>query len=265
MTYDPYDPRPISSGHNGGPPLDDEPIGHNNPPDSTNQLSAYETAKQEIEDLFDEAKNWADGEPITSQDMADAITALHDSLHEAGKRADEARIAEKEPLDKAVKEIQDRYNKLIGNTKTTGKGKVVLGKEALQTLLTPWRTKVAAEKEAAAKAAREEADRIAAEAQAAIRASDGNLEEREKAEELLKEAKQVDRWAKREDKAATTGTGLRTVWHADLVDEGAALDWAYGKAPERFKDVVRQMANEAVRAGLRSVPGFKIWDEKVAR
>lgn len=252
MTFDAYEPRAITTGHNGGPPLDDTP-------------TAYETVKQEIEDLLEEAKHWADGEPITSQDMADAITTLHDSLHEAGKRADEARVAEKEPLDKAVKEIQDRYNKLIGNTKTTGKGKVVMGKEALQTLLTPWRTRVAAEKEAAAKAARVEADRIAREAEAAIRASAGNLEEREKAEELLKEAMQVGRWAKREDKAATTGTGLRTVWHADLVDEALGLDWAYGKAPERFKDVVQQMANEAVRAGLRSVPGFVIWDERVAR
>lgn len=252
MTYDSYEPRAITNGHNGGPPLDDTP-------------SPYETVKQEIEDLFEEAKHWADGEAITSQDMADAITTLHDGLHEAGKRADEARIAEKEPLDKAVKEIQDRYNKLIGNTKTTGKGKVVLGKESLQTLLTPWRTRVAAEKEAAAKAAREEADRITREAEAAIRASAGNLEEREKAEELLKEAKQVDRWAKREDKAATTGTGLRTVWHADLVDEALGLDWAYGKSPERFKDVVQQMANEAVRSGLRSVPGFVVREERVAR
>lgn len=252
MTYDAYEPRAITTGHNGGPPLDDTP-------------TAYETVKQEIEDLFEEAKHWADGEPITSQDMADAITTLHDSLHEAGKRADDARIAEKEPLDKAVKEIQDRYNKLIGNTKTTGKGKVVLGKESLQTLLTPWRTRIAAEKEAAAKAAREEADRITREAEAAIRASAGNLEEREKAEVLLKEAKQVDRWAKREDKAATTGTGLRTIWHADLVDEGAALDWAYGKAPERFKEVVQQMANEAVRSGLRSVPGFVVREERVAK
>jgi hypothetical protein len=239
--------------------------GHNNPPDSPNELSAYEAIKQEIDDLFDEAKNWADGEPVDSQDIADAITALHDNLHDAGKRADEERKLEAKPHDDAKAEIQQRYNLLIGNTKTTGKGKVVLGKETLQALLTPWRNKLVAEKEAAAKAAREEADRIAAEAQAAIRASAGNLEEREKAEELLKEAKQVDRWAKREDRAATTGTGLRTVWHAALVDEGQALDWAYGKAPERFKDVVQQMANEAVRAGMRSVPGFRVYDERVAR
>lgn len=234
--------------------------GHNNPP-----VSAYEAIRDEINDLFDECKNFADGEPIASQDMADAITTLHDSLHEAGKKADDERKLEAKPHDDAKAEIQTRYNALIGNTKSTGKGKVVLGKETLQVLLTPWRNKLVAEKEAAARLAREEADRIAAEAQAAIRASAGNLEEREKAEELLKEAKQVDRWAKREDRAATTGTGLRTVWHCDMEDEGVALDWAYSRAPERFKAVVQSMAEETVRAGMRSVPGFKIWDERVAR
>ncbi|MBC2887263.1 hypothetical protein H7Q97_17930 [Ochrobactrum sp. CM-21-5] len=241
-------------------PYSAAPIGHNRPP-----LSAYETVKQEIEDLFDEAKHFADGDPIDSQELADAITKLHDSLHEAGKRADEARKDEAKPHDDAKAEIQARYNLLIGNTKTTGKGKVVLGKETLQTLLTPWRTRVAAEKEAAAKAAREEADRIAREAQEAMRASAGNLEEREKAEELLAVAKKADRWAKREDRSATTGTGLRTIWHCTLENEGKALDWAYGLAPDRFKELVQSMAEETVRAGMRQVPGFKVWDERVAR
>ncbi len=202
--YDPYNPAPV---------------GHNRPP-----LTAYETVKQEIEDLFDEAKNFADGEAIGNQQLADAITELHDKLHDAGKRADEARKDEAKPHDDAKAEIQDRYNKLIGNTKSV-KGKVVLGKETLQTLLAPWRNKLVAEKEAAAKAAREEADRIARAAQEAMRASAGNLEEREKAEELLAEAKKADRWAKREDRSATTGTGLRTIWRCKLEDEGKALDW----------------------------------------
>lgn len=236
------------------------PIGHNAPP-----KTPYETIREEIEDLFAEAKNFADGDPIGSQDMADAITQLHDSLHEAGKRADDERVKEKEPFDTAAKEVQERYNKLIGNTKTTGKGKVVLGKEVLQSLLTPWRNKVAAEKEAAANAAREEADRIQREAEAAIRASSGNLEEREKAEELLKEAKQVDRWAKREDKAATTGTGLRSIWHCEMIEEGKALDWAYARSPEQFRDMVQKMAEETVRGGIRSVPGFTVREERVAR
>ncbi|PQZ50633.1 hypothetical protein CQ052_15470 [Ochrobactrum sp. MYb15] len=244
-TYDPYKARGM---------------GHNNPPSSP-----YETIKQEIEDLYGEAKLFADGEAIDNQALADAVTELHDKLHEAGKRADEARKDEAKPHDDAKAEIQTRYNKLIGNTKTSGKGKVVLGKEVLQGLLTPWRNKVAAEKEAAAKAAREEADRVIREVQEAMQASAGNLEAREQAEELIKEAKQADRWAKREDKAATTGTGLRSVWHCDLVDEGVALDWAYARAPERFKVVVQAMAEETVRAGMRQVPGFTVREERVAR
>ncbi|KAB0570607.1 hypothetical protein [Brucella pituitosa] len=247
-TYDPYTARTTAQ------------AGHNNPP-----TSAYEEIKQEIEDLFAEAKNFADGEAIDNQALADAVTELHDNLHEAGKRADEVRKDEAKPHDDAKAEIQTRYNKLIGNTKTSGKGKVVLGKEVLQGLLTPWRNKVAAEKEAAAKAAREEADRVIREAQEAIQASAGNLEAREQAEELVKEAKQADRWAKREDKAATTGTGLRSVWHCDLVDEGVALDHYWGKRPEAFKDLIVNMAQTDVRSGIRSIPGFRVYEERIAR
>lgn len=228
-------------------------IGHNNPP-------AYLAIFEEIDDLYNEAKNWADGEPITSEEMHDAITRLYDGLHDAGKRADALRVEEKRPLDDAVKAIQDRYNPYV----QPKKGKVDRGKAALGDLLAAWRAAVQAKKAEEARKAREEADRIAAEAQAAMRASSGNLEEREKAEELLAEAKQVERFARRQDKAATTGTGLRSYWVATLTDAGAALDWAYERDPARFTELVQQMANEAVRAGARKVPGFAVTEEKRA-
>jgi hypothetical protein len=233
-------------------------IGHNQPP-----KTPYETIKEEIDDLFGEAKLFADGEPITTKEIAEAVTALHDSLHAKGKEADELRVKEKEPFDNSIKAIQDKYNLLIGNTKS-GKGKVVLGKEVLQSLLTPWRNAEAKKKEEAARLIREEADRIAAAAQAAIRASAGNLEAREEAEALLKDAKATERDARRADKAATTGTGLRTIWIAELVDEGKSLDWAYGRAPEQFKALCQSMADAAVRSGVRAVPGFRVYDERVA-
>lgn len=227
-------------------------IGNNQPPDAI--------IFEEIQTLFDEAKNWADGEPITTEQQHDAVTKLYDGLHDAGKRADELRKEEKKPLDDQIKEIQDRYNVYI----QPKKGRVDLGKDALGKMLAAWRAAVAKQKEDEARKAREEADRKIAEAQAAIRASSGNLAERETAEELLKEAKQSDRFAKRADKAATTGTGLRTVWIATLKDADAALDWAYGRDPVRFTELVQQMANEAVRAGARSVPGFVVTEEKRA-
>lgn len=234
-------------GDNGGPKVD----------------TAFEEVAAKINDLYDEARNWADGEPITSAEIADAVTKLFDGLGAAGKEAEALRVAEKKPLDDQIAEIQTKFHPLIGDTKS-GKGKVVRGRAALQTLLTAWRVeqqRVAAE---AARKAREEADALRAEAEAAIRASSGNLAEREVAEEILDTAKQAEKFARRTNKAATTGTGLRTSWVASLTDEEAALEWAYGRDPGRFKSLVQQMADEAVRSGLREIPGFAVTEEKKA-
>lgn len=232
--------------------------GHNAPPPSP-----FDLIKQEIEDLYEEAKNFCDGEPIGSPEMAEAITTLHDRIHECGKRAEELRVDEKKPLDDQIAAIQTKFHPLIGNTKA-GKGKVVLGKEACQSLLTPYRARIAAEKaaEAARVAAAAEAARVAA--TEAIRASSGNLAAREEAEELLADAKKLERQAGRANKAAATGTGLRTVWKAELVDDAAALDWFYGERPDAFRELIQSLADEAVRRGVRKVPGFVVRDEKVA-
>lgn len=229
----------------------------------THNQDPFDTIAQEIADLYDEAKNFCDGEPISSPEMADAISALSDRLHAAGKKADELRIELKKPLDDAVKALQARFHPLVGDTKS-GKGKVVLGKEACLSLLTPWRERVAKEKAAEAARIAAEAEKARLAAQEALRASAGNLAEREAAEELLADAKRLEKTAKKADKAATTGTGLRTMWVAELVDEGAALDWAWGRAKAEFLAVVQRNADEAVRAGLRQVPGFVVREVKSA-
>lgn len=133
-------------------------IGHNQPPQDPT-----DAALQAIADLFDEAKNWADGEPITSQEMHDAITDLRGQLHEAGKVADQLRVEAKKPHDDAIAVIQDKFNPFV----QPKKGKVDMGKKALDDLLAAWRVRVAAEK--AAEAAR--IAKAAAEAKAAASAA----------------------------------------------------------------------------------------------
>lgn len=231
-------------------------VGHNNPPEPT----PFESITQEINDLFDEARNFADGEPIDSEALHDAITELYDRLHDAGKRADALRVAEKKPHDDAVKEIQARYNPFIQDKK----GKVAMGKSALGDLLAAWRKKMADEAAAEAKRLADIAAAEAEAARAALQSSAGNLEARVIAEQQVDNAKAWEKAAKRADKAATTGLGLRTVWTATLMDSVAALDWAFEKEPARFTELVQQMANEAVRAGVRSIPGFVVEDRKVA-
>ena len=234
---------------NGAPPLDDAPP------------TPFAAIVAEIDDLYGEAKNWADGEPISSPEVAEQVTALYNGLHAAGKKADELRVDEKKPHDDAADAVQAKFKPYVDPKS----GKVALGKSALGDLLTAWRTKVAEEKAAAAAKAREDADKVAAEAQAAIRASSGNLEAREQAEKLLDESKRAGKIAARADKAATTGLGLRTVWAARVEDPGAALDWAYEKHPQAFIDLVQSLADTAVLHGTRSIPGFVIVESKVAR
>lgn len=215
---------------------------------------------QEIDDLYEEARNWADGEPITSQEMADAITELREGIHEAGKKADALRVEAKRPHDEAAAAVQSLFNPYV----QPKKGRVDMAKSALDSLLTPWRTRVAAEKaaEAARIAAEAEAARLAA--QEAMQASAGNLAEREAAEGLLADAKALEKTARRSEKAATTGLGLRTTWRAELVDEEAAMDWLWARAKDEVLAVAQRNADEVVRAGLRQVPGFRVVEEKRA-
>ena len=46
--------------------------GGNNPPEPT----PFEQSRDEIEGLYLEAKNWADGTPIETQEQADAVGRL---------------------------------------------------------------------------------------------------------------------------------------------------------------------------------------------
>ncbi len=232
------------AGHNGGPPIDDEAF----------------LVRQEIDDLYDEARHWADGNAIDSPEAAEALTKLYDSLHDAGKRADALRVEEKRPHDEAAAAVQQLWNPYV----QPKRGKVAIGKESLSTLLAAWRTKLQREAAAKAEAARLEAEALRAEAEAAIRASAGNLDERERAEEQLALAKEADRFASRQERRATTGTGLRTVWGARMTNAEQAMDWAYGRDPSRFEALAQQMAEEAVRSGLRVIPGFEVTEGKVA-
>lgn len=232
------------------------PIGHNQPPQDPT-----DAALQAIADLFDECKNWADGEPITSQEMHDAITELRNQLHEAGKVAEALRVEAKKPHDDAIAVIQERFNPYV----QAKKGKVDMGKKALDDLLAAWRQRVAAEKAAEAARIAKAAEEARLAAQAAIQSSSGNLAAREEAEAALADAKRLEKTAKRADKAATTGTGLVTRWVAELVDEEAALDWAFARAKDEFMAIAQRNADEVVRAGARQVPGFAVKETKVAR
>ena len=88
-------------------------IGGNFPPA---EPTAFDRVEQTIRDLYGEAKNWLDGEPVNTAELAAGVEQLEVMLKRAIKEADAARTAEYKPLNDAkakpqmtVKAAFDRY------------------------------------------------------------------------------------------------------------------------------------------------------------
>lgn len=229
-------------------------LGDNNPPND------FEISKKEIEDLYEEAKSWIDGDPITTQGQADQITKLLGMIKVVAKKADDNRIYECQPHDDAKKIIQKKYAPLIAETKgVTGKAPMAI--KACQDTLTPWNIQLQAKRDEEARIAREEADKQQREAQEAMQSA--NLANREEAEKKLKEAQKMQAVAKKAEK--NNVKGMRTVWDVNVTDPVAMLRhyWA-----TRHADLVQYaagLADQDVRAGTRKIPGCEISSRKVAK
>lgn len=234
-------------------------IGANNPPPD----SPFEIAAKEITDLYDEASMWCDGAPVTSQDQADGLSNLLNMIRAARKRADEARVAEKRPHDEAAAAVQVRYRPILGNAD--------LAADACKKALAPWLAKVEAEAEDAAEKARSEAEHTRQLAAEAFQSSDvTNLADRARAEALLVEAKRAERQAKRAENVKPQAghfgraVSLRRSYQAAMVSERDALAHYWRTDRVSVVNALQALADQDVRAGVRTIPGFRIDEVKQA-
>lgn len=232
-------------------------IGHNNPPDPFGAIKAH------IEDLYTEAKNFLDGEPITTQGQADAVAELLDQIRQAEKAADEARKEENRPFDEGKAAVQAKYAPLISDTKAV-KGLTVMAAEACKAALAPWRQEQERIKREAAEKARREAEEAARKAAEAARAVADDLAQREAAEAAMRDADAAAKAASRAEKAATTGTGLRSYWTPRLTDGTAAARHYWQTDRAAMEDFLLSLANRDTRNGVRTIPGFVVEEERRA-
>lgn len=239
------------------------PIGHNQPP------SPFDEIKARIEDLYGEAKQWLDGELVTTQDQANALNTLENRIREAAKEAEALRKGEVKPLDDAKAEIQERFNALIGETKTVT-GKTVMAITAIKSALKPYLLELDRQQREAAAKAREEAQKAEQAALIAMQTRGAeNLAEREEAERLVIEAKALNAAAsKAEDaKAHAKGdgraTGLRSVWRAQMNSPFDAAAWAWKTHRDELTAFVQGLADRDVRNGARALAGFNIIEDRV--
>lgn len=244
-------------------------LGHNNPP----ALSPFETVQAKINDLYAEAKQWLDGEPVTTQGQADALNALIVYIRAAEKEADELRKDEAKPHDEAKAEIQSRYNALIGETKTV-KGLTVLAVAAAKKALTPWLEAQDAIKRERERIAREEAEAAQKRAQEALEASraTADLEAREQALRLADVAESATIAAKvaSNDTAKAKGgsgraTTLRSFYSAEITDELAFGKWAWAHRKPEYQGFLQDLADKTVSQNHnQEIPGLKIIEERRA-
>lgn len=233
-------------------------IGGNAPPDPFVAIDAH------VSDLMTEARNWADGEAITSDDQADAVARLIDDFRAAAKAADEARKTEARPYDEAKAAVQAKYAPLLAETKALT-GTIPRALAALKATLTPWLHAKEMARQAAERAAMAEAASKAAEAAVAARAADaGNIADQEATETAVLAARQAQAEAERvgRERAQAKGDGraigLRRTYQAVLSNRQAALKHYAANRPDDLIALLQKLADSDVREGKRAIPGFDI-------
>lgn len=242
-------------------------IGGNQPPKA--EPTPYEAMKTHIEDLYEEALGFLDGEPITTQAQADAVDRLKAMALEAEKDGDEKRKVEAKPFDDGKKEVQERWNPLVH--KETGKCRQIITtcNKALTPFLLAEQKKL---DDAAAEKSKLAADVAEAARAAHAAAAPDDLGATAKAEELLREATAVARDAKQagSTRALASGggrksSGLVSYWITTLTDRRIALNHFMVTQPEALAAWLIEQAEKDVASGVRAIPGFTITEDKRAR
>lgn len=233
-------------------------IGHNAPPDTFTAFSLH------IDDLEEQARQFLDGEPIATEAQAEDVSRLLNMIRKAGNDADDARKAEKKPFDDQAKAVQAKWKPVLDRVDLVAS----VAKQALAPFLKAKEDAQRAEAEAARKAA-DDLLRRAREAASQANASDlaGQATARilqDKAAAAGKQAAKLDK-AKAHAKGGERAVGLVSVFTPELVSPSEALKHYREAQPEALKAWLIEQAEKDIRAGKRSIPGFDIREERVAR
>ena len=222
-------------------------IGGNNPPDPIDEATAP------YADAIEEATFWLDGETVTSEGQMKAVDALLKDIKSAKKAVSEAEESEAKPLYDQWKAAKARFKPTLDDLDRIAKG--------LASIVNDFKKKLAAEKAAAERKAREEADRKRREAEAAARAaSEADIEAQREAAAKMAEAQAAAKEAAAASKDSVKG--LRKVTKYEITDHRAALHWI----ASQDKPAMTAFIEEYVRRNHKTmtIDGVNVWQEREA-
>lgn len=222
-------------------------MGANNPPDPIDAICAqYESARME-------AENWLDGTPVENEAQMKAVDAIRKAAREWRLSLEAGQKSATAPLYDAYKAEGARWKPSIEDAQRIEKGLVAL--------VDGFKRHLAAEKEAAERAARAEAARKMREAQeAAEKANAADIEAQRAAAEAQREAEEAQRRAAAASK--DTVKGLRTVTRYEITDIRDALHWI----AKNDKEAMGAFVEDYVRRNHKTmqITGVRVWQEKEA-
>lgn len=222
-------------------------IGGNSPPDPIDAICA------QFESERTEAENWLDGTPVESEGQMKAVDALRKSMREFRLGLESGQKSATVPLYDAYKAEGARWKPSIEDAQRIEKGLVAL--------VDGFKKKLAAEKEAADRAARAVAARKMREAEEAARiANAADIEAQRAAAAAQREAEEAQRRAVAASK--DTVKGLRTVTRYEIIDIRDALHWI----AKNDKDAMTAFVEDYVRRNHKTstITGVRVWQDKEA-
>lgn len=222
-------------------------VGDNNPPDP------IETVLSEYDGIITEANLWTDGEPVNNEAQMLAVDKVlkefktyKTALAKAGKeRTDPLHKAWKAEVA-AVKVYTDDADRL---------------QRCLVACVAPYKTKLAAEKEAERIAAAQEAARKQREAEDAAKAANAaDIDAQREAEAKLADAKAATEAAAAAKK--DTVKGMRKVQTYEIKDHKAALHWIAANDRAAMTAFIEEYVRRNFKAG--PIEGVTVTESKEA-
>lgn len=226
------------------------PMGHNNPPSPIDQITA------QFEDARLEAENWLDGTPVENEGQMKAVDELRGHMRQFRLALEKGQKAATEPLRAVYQTELDSWKPTLADVKRI--------EDCLVATLDTFKRRLAAEKEAARKAAEKAAWEATRAAQEAARQADASdLEAQRQAAQAMADAEAAQKLAMAAEK--DTVKGLRTVTLHEVTDHKALLHWIAVNDKPSLTAFIDEWARQNHKARLgQETAGLNVWQEKQA-
>lgn len=225
-------------------------MGANNPPDPIDVICAQYDADRI------EAENWTDGSAVENEAQMKCVDQLRKAVREWRLELERGQKSATAPLYDAYKREGERWKPTIDDAKRI--------EGCLVAAVDGYKRKLAAEREAAERAARAEANRKMREAEEAARvAHASDLEAQRAAAEAKRIADEAAAQSKAAaDAAAAAKKGTRKVTRYEITDHRAALHDIAANDRDAVTAFIEGYVSKNYRS--RAIAGVRMWEDREA-